>query len=175
MANHRYKPWTGIGSRQTPPDVLSRMQSIASFLAERDYTLRSGGADGADSAFERGCTGGAKEIYLPWKNFNNNPSPFFLNKKDERFVKAKAIASQLHPAWDNCSHAAQMLHTRNVFQVLGWDLNRPSDFLICWTPQGAEFGGTATAIKLAKQHGVAVCNLAVQDFRTFWKGIGPAA
>lgn len=169
MTNLKYKPYTGIGSRQTTPDILAQMEAIGSFLAERDYTLRSGGADGADSAFERGCGEDApREIYLPWKGFNGNASPFFLNKKDERFVKAKAIASQLHPAWDKCSHAAQMLHTRNVFQVLGWNLDRPSDFLICWTLDGKEFGGTATAIKLAKQHNVAVCNLAITSFKDFY-------
>ena len=53
-------PWVhghyaGIGSRETPPQVLEQMRKIGTFLAERHYVLRSGGAKGADTAFELGC------------------------------------------------------------------------------------------------------------------------
>ena len=43
------------------------------------------------------------------------------------------------------AHIHSVLHQ----QVLGLDLKTPSKFLICWTPEGKEKGGTATAIKLA--------------------------
>jgi predicted Rossmann fold nucleotide-binding protein DprA/Smf involved in DNA uptake len=47
--------YAGIGSRQTPEDVLKIMKTIGSFMVHKDYILRSGAADGADTAFEQGC------------------------------------------------------------------------------------------------------------------------
>lgn len=72
-SNERPRPpavraYAGIGSRRTPPEVLGRMRRVAERLDARGYTLRSGGADGADSAFADGATD--KEIFLPWRGFN---------------------------------------------------------------------------------------------------------
>jgi len=39
--------YSGIGSRETPDDILELMKAVAYKLAGRGYTLRSGGADGA--------------------------------------------------------------------------------------------------------------------------------
>ena len=49
------KIYTGIGSRNTPKEVLELMKTIGKYLGCLGYELRSGGADGADSAFESGC------------------------------------------------------------------------------------------------------------------------
>jgi predicted Rossmann fold nucleotide-binding protein DprA/Smf involved in DNA uptake len=48
------KKYAGIGSRSTPPEVITVMEEIAQRLAENGWLLRSGAADGADSSFERG-------------------------------------------------------------------------------------------------------------------------
>jgi hypothetical protein len=47
-----------------------------------------------------------------------------------------------------------MLHARNVYQILGEDLQSPSQFVISWTPGGCEIGGTRTALVLAKRRGI---------------------
>lgn len=117
-------------------------------------TLRSGGADGADAAFEAGA-GDDKQIFLPWKRFNRNMSPLYTPSVD-----AYAVASRIHPVWDRLSSGAKLLHARNVHQVLGPNLNEPSEFLVCWTMGGGVTGGTATAIKVALEHGVPVYNAA---------------
>ena len=57
---------------------------------------------------------------------------------------------------------------RNVYQILGLDLNTPVDFVICWTPCGSQTdkqrsiktGGTGLAISLADSLGIKVYNLA---------------
>ncbi len=144
--------YTGIGSRETPTNVLAQMTYLAKLLAEYRYTLRSGGADGADTAFENGST--LKEIYLPWPKFNDNKSHLFSPTQE-----AFEIAKTIHPVWDKLSIGAQKLHARNIHQVLGKDLKTPSEFLVCWTKNGKESGGTATAIKLTKLHNIPVYNL----------------
>ena len=40
------KFYSGIGSRETPQDIMELMTSIAAQLARQHWTLRSGGADG---------------------------------------------------------------------------------------------------------------------------------
>ena len=149
--------YTGIGSRETPCTIAAKMSELAYALARRGYTLRSGGAQGADTAFEEGCdiASGKKEIYLPWSRFNGSES-MYTAPKDEAFV----IAAKYHPAWERCSNAAKKLHARNVHQVLGWDLDSPSMFVVCWTPTNK--GGTLQATRIATAYGIPVYNMYTQ-------------
>lgn len=144
--------YTGVGSRESPLSIKPIMIEIAKFLATEGYTLRSGGANGPDSWFEEGSMG-HKEIYLPDKGFNKNPSPLYGVCE-----QALEIASKIHPAWHACRPYARLLHARNVYQVLGKDLNTPSRFLLCWTERGESKGGTRTAIKLAEKYDIPVLN-----------------
>jgi len=151
------KFYAGIGSRETPPDILALMTKVAQYLSSQDYTLRSGGADGADTAFERGA-GDKKEIYLPWKGFNKSRSQLY-NVPEQALL----VASKIHPAWDKCTQAARKLHGRNILQVLGADLNTPVEFVLCWTKDGKEIGGTATAMRLAREKEIPVFNFAIKS------------
>lgn len=146
---------TGIGSRSVPKDIYDQLYRRALRLADDGYTLRSGGADGCDQAFEYAFTisNSPTEIYLPWKNFNNNNSPLY-NSLPEAFE----IAAKIHPAWNSLKDAVKHLHARNIHQVLGQDLKTPSDLLVCWTPNGEVIGGTATALKLATQYEIEIIN-----------------
>lgn len=153
------KTYTGIGSRQTPPKILNIMTETARRLDVRGYVLRSGGAVGADTAFEAGADPRNCQIFLPWRRFNSHRSKLHSSNTDLPWSDAKAIAARTHPAWHKCSSPVAELMTRNVFQVLGPTLDQPSDFVICWTPDGEEVGGTAQALRLAKQYDIPVYNL----------------
>ena len=149
------KYYTGIGSRETPQSVMEIMSKLATALEREGYILRSGGAGGADDAFESGVVNPQnKNIYLPWKGFNGRTSTFY-NIPNKCFELAKTI----HPAWNKCSQGAQKLHARNTQQILGTELDSPSKFVVCWTSDGTAIGGTATAIKLARKNGINVYNL----------------
>jgi hypothetical protein len=50
--------YAGIGSRETPQATLDLMNLIGFTLAQKGHSLRSGGAKGADSAFEAGASNG---------------------------------------------------------------------------------------------------------------------
>jgi hypothetical protein len=160
------KYYAGIGSRETPPEVLREMEALAQSCAMMGYTLRSGGADGADSAFETGCdliaAGAPKEIFLPWRGFNKNQSPLF-----EIPEKAFEISSQHHPRWQYLREPVRKLMARNAQQVLGKNLDTPVEFVICWTPDGCtkgeertkDTGGTGQAIAIASAHNIPVFNM----------------
>ncbi len=149
------KHYTGVGSRDVPAEISDKITEIAKWLAQKGYILRSGGADGCDSDFEKGCDqgNGKKEIYLPWKDFNDNKSPLLFTPEAFR------LAATIHPVWDNLKPGAKYLHSRNCHQVLGQDLKTPSLFLVCWTENGEKKGGTATAITLAENNDIPVFNL----------------
>ena len=145
--------YAGIGSRETPKEFLDLFTKIASWLSKNGYVLRSGGADGADLAFEKGVTNNLKEIYLPWKYFNNSNSDLVVHDEE-----AFQLAEKFHPYWQILKQGAKKLHARNTHQVLGRDLLTPSDFIICWTKNGKELGGTAEAIRIAKAYNIPIFN-----------------
>jgi hypothetical protein len=143
------------------------MRTIAGWFYDKEYTLRSGGATGADLAFELGA-GNKKEI---------------LFKKDAIDKdNAMRIAKKYHDAWYMCGNSARLLHTRNVLQVMGPDMITPVDLVICWTndscishrSRSIKTGGTGTAISVASTMGIPVFNLASHDSRVGlleWMGI----
>ncbi|MGJ7523497.1 hypothetical protein ACSFA0_23655 [Variovorax sp. LT1P1] len=161
-------PYTGVGSRDAPRLICELMCAWAILARERGLILRSGGADGSDLAFESGGHP-STEIWLPFRGFNGNPSPLV-----EPPPGSTAIASSVHPAWNQCNDFSRKAHSRNVPQVLGRDLRSPSAFMVCWTPRGARVGGTRTAIVLAEQHHIPVVNLGDSDqLRTLQAMIPP--
>lgn len=147
------KSYAGIGSRETPEDILLIFASIGAFLAKHGYTLRSGAAAGADQAFESGCDlyDGKKEIYIPWARFENSTSSLIVENP-----LAFQIAASYHPRWDSLSSGAQKLQARNSHQIFGWNLDDPCDFVVCWTRDGKGGGGTGQAIRIAKDKGIPI-------------------
>ena len=154
--------YAGIGSRKTPSETDQEIERIVDLCSLAGYTLRSGGADGADKMFESHSE--VKEIYLPWRGFNDNQSDLWLENMDLEIVKeASEIANRYHPSWGRLSPAAKKLMTRNVFQVLGKNLKSPVDFIVCWTEDGKISGGTGQAMRIAKSLGIPIFNLYYKD------------
>lgn len=150
-----YRPYAGIGSRQTPKLICNRMTALATALELCGFTLRSGGAEGADQAFEAGVQNPAnKEIYLPWRGFEGNPSPLYNPSP-----AAMQLAAKYHPAWERCTAGMRKLHARNCHQMLGKNLDLPVEFVLCWTSGGQMKGGTAQALRIAVDYKIPIYNL----------------
>lgn len=164
--------YTGIGSRKTPGNILHSMVQVGEFMYNAGHTLRSGGAQGADRAFEIGADqafGKArnarfgdvdaidipelKEIYLPAYKWCGSDSPFYGVCED-----AQRVAALFHPTWDRLSYFVKKLMGRNAYQILGHDLKTKTDFVVCWTPDGRITGGTGLALRMAVYHGIPVLN-----------------
>ena len=130
------------------------MTAIARRLSSLDYVCRSGGADGADDAFEKGAT--YKQIFLPWDKFNGrhvNGTSYIIPPYTEEYV------FKYHPKPSKLSDAGKKLMSRNTYQILGLDLNTPVEFVLCWTKDGLASGGTGQAIRIAKDRGIPIFNL----------------
>ncbi len=153
------KIYAGIGSRKTPTDTLILMENFAIRLAERGYTLRSGGAKGADKTFERGCDIAVKESCICHPEGGGTVISKEIFYADDATAEAMTHASYHHPAWLKCSEYARKLHGRNSMIVLGKDLDAPVDFIVCWTPGGKLEGGTAQALRIAADQNIKIYNL----------------
>ena len=170
------KTYSGIGSRQTPPEILKHMNELARSLYRAGYTLRSGGAPGADQSFEWGAVNEAQknindsgwpflEVYLPWKSFEEGARSMIPARLDEPQKEAYAIAEEFHPRWKYLKFGAKKLQARNVHQIYGPDVTNPvfSDFVICWTPKARGSGGTGQAIRIARSLDIPIYDLADED------------
>lgn len=150
-----YKTYAGIGSRETPQDVLVLMGQIAAKYARCNWILRSGGARGADTAFAVAPRAELKQIFLP--------------KHAETRPDWHALAARFHPAWDKCNYHAKLLHARNGPVVLGENLNDPVQGIVCWTPNAAITGGTGQALRIAAAYGIPVFNMANAEHRNWYE------
>jgi predicted NAD-dependent protein-ADP-ribosyltransferase YbiA (DUF1768 family) len=167
---HGRLTYAGIGSRDTPPTELARMEAVGAILQRQGWTLRSGGAEGADSAFEHGADRAAredgtmarKEIYIPWNGFQKRSDQepgVILASALPKAREAMEMAKRYHPAWERLSQGARLLQSRNGHQILGRDLDDPSGVVICWTEGGAIKGGTGQALRIAQGLGIPLLNL----------------
>ena len=141
------KKYAGIGSRETPTEILHTMQSLAFKLAKDGWCLRSGGARGADTAFEHGAN--ARVIF----------------EAHHATSTAIQLASEFHPAWHKCNEYARKLHGRNSMILLGQNLDDPVKFVVCWTKDGKPSGGTGLGIRIANHYSIPVRNLYFKEVR----------
>jgi len=155
---------TIIGSRHITNQEKELLEQISFNLIRKGYVLRSGGADGSDSVVNYFNN---VEIIIPWDNFNNlyhDGKRIFSLKKLPDQIKAKERAMSIHPAADRLSDGAKMLHTRNIYQVIGPQgaAGIKSDIVIYCADEGDDGhpkGGTRTAVVYAKQLGILTHNI----------------
>lgn len=174
---------TFIGSRKlAEPQFADDARFFYKFAyrcAQLGIILRSGGADGADVIAEKAyadaikngeATASQVEIFVPWKPFQaikgiNNPLyQLHINVTDKNIIqRAEAMVREIHPIYKrvgaSLSFGAMKLHSRNMFQVFGQDLNTPISANVCWTEHGIKSGGTASAITLSENNSIPVFNL----------------
>ena len=137
------------------------MSSLAESLSDEGHVLRSGAARGADSYFEKRAV--LKEIFLPWEGFNNRSSKETgVHHCPEEWQRD--IAMKYHPRWIFLNRRARLLMMRNACQIFGPRLGSPkTDFVLCWTPDGKDSGGTGQALRIARDLEIPVFNLKNSD------------
>lgn len=168
-----FKGWyAGVGSRETPEDILTLMRSLSQALYASGYALSSGDAEGADTAFYEGAIVsphyhvlGAR-IYLAWdgvgkeghKRYHDPKNYFYDASRFPTWETAQSIASEVHEYWDRCKRGGRAMHSRNVYQIMGHTLTDPVSSLIYWAkPVGKTekvSGGTNMALQISIKFGI---------------------
>ena len=150
--------YAGIGSRKTPQACLDFMTKIGRVCTKKDLTLRSGGAVGADQAFERGCDleSGQKEVWTPKSQY--------VVEHEWAIEKAKAVC------WEYPLHKmkpyTRSLIIRNMYQIFGDDEEnlKPVKFVVFYCVgdplmRGKESGGTRYTVRAAHNYNIPHFNL----------------
>ncbi len=171
--------YAGIGSRETPQPALDFMRKCAKEWAQKEWTLRSGGAEGADLAFENGAIDGGGPLEIFYKDrlrvgYSDKESEDRLGKFGQTNVypyniahydKAMEIAEHYHPNWGACKPFARRLHARNSFIILGSTLDNPVELVVCWTEGAKLKGGTAQGLRIALDYGIPIANLGHEAYQ----------
>lgn len=157
--------YAGVGSRKTSHKTMVIMTEVArSLAASNRVILRSGGARGADLAFEDGVRHNQlKEIYVAHKF---GPYPHHIPLEEDMYLVAKnyllknEILSMDH--WKRLSHFSKRLHARNYYQIFGLN-GIKSSFILFWCPYDEArkeyVGGTRTAIRIAMKEQIPYFNV----------------
>lgn len=163
--------YAGIGSRETPFELKETMGNIGECLSANDYILRSGNARGADKWFSDGCDriNGKSEIILPFKGYGGGHKNSIIIQNKNLLKEATEIMKSIKPKSYTWNSKNTPYHRRNVFQILGVNLNTPVEFVICYTSTGSETekdvierdetSGTSMAIVLADRLDIPVINM----------------
>jgi hypothetical protein len=135
----------------TAAEVVSR---LASFISRLGYTIRTGGADGVDTAAMRG-TVGRLELMLPWATYNEALIGKIADSNQDLHVTVynamrhplwtKSVFD-LHPKGKTLPRGPFALHARNYGIVDGSRLGLAFPNYI-GNPNG---GGTSQGIRVAK-------------------------
>src|SRR5690606_32533164 len=112
--------FAGIGSRETPEEILEIMENISEDFCKIGFILRSGGAKGADQSFERGCN-----------RVNGNKEIFYA--KDATDQSIKLAQKYTKNIIGNMRKYVQRLLGRNMQIINGINLNDPVEFVVCYT------------------------------------------
>lgn len=165
--------YAGVGSRETPEELLSLMELIGKSFANRGFKLRTGDALGADAAFIKGALEKLKpedvvkliEAYMPSMKAAGSYPPYMRRPDPDLLPRLSKIVDEVHPAPYFLKGYGRSLQERNALQVLGPRLDDPIDFLIgALKPvhlrkKPNETGGTGQAYRLAQKHNIPVFDL----------------
>lgn len=180
--------YAGIGSRETPIDIQKEMYRIGKELESLGYTGQSGGAPGADKAFEGanqpwekddGTVAGTKEFtkskanVTRWAQYDkgrNAPTNMVVFKATDSNDTVRKIAREIHPKKQDLSEKDGLnLHARNTFQVFGKNLDTPVDFVLFYAKEQKGSirpeGGTGQAVEMARLKGIPTINMANSDWK----------
>ena len=162
---------TGIGSRNTPTNVLLAMEQIGAWCKKNKIYVRSGHADGADYAFEKG----AQEytlVYLPWNTFNSQlpilGKHIEFPSEDLRLLSfCKQIVNDCHPAADKLTNIHWKFMIRNVLQLSGYQQTHYSSAVVLYADVRDDIfgkeqvqGGSNLVFQFARKRGIPIFNFA---------------
>jgi len=148
--------YSGLGSDNVPGKVLRKISKIALYLANKKYVLRSGRGSKCQIAFEKAIDGiNLKQIYLPWNGYKNDQ----FENSIYNYVTEPAlnIARKYSEVWGSLTYLEKAEYGRNAYIILGWRLNKPSKFIVCYFNEEEEV--LEHALRIARDYKIPVFNL----------------
>lgn len=165
--------YAGIGTRHPTDQQADLVRRVAVYLANRGYTIHSGAAEGVDQLFSTTAINhdGAAVLHLPWRKHADeyladlDTQQRYLvdvrvlrSKHNQRDTEAFASVDQHHPAPDQLSWGARLLHARN-YRILVPE--EPVAFVVALPARhnGKAVGGTMQGIRIAEALSIPIVRL----------------
>lgn len=176
-----YSAITFVGNRDTPVKEIKYIAAFAKQFVNSGAILRSGNAHGFDQVLSD-IPSDSREIYLPYVRFGrtleDRTNVYIPRREFDNYPQAEALVRKLHPNKNLLPVQMQSL-AKEVYLVLGKDLQSPSDIVFCWTKDGAyqlhqlteETGRAAMAIRVAIHYNIPVVNINSDMSWTIWRNI----
>ena len=178
--------YTGVGSREISKEEYSILVDIGERMAQLGYILRSGGAEGSDSAFQEGAckiNQELTEIWLPWEDFNIKLQQKYPKCNYEKFMslyeynvaRKELLTTAIIPWFDTMGNRGahlhpegwiapvKKLHARNYYQVVGKDSLSKVCIYAAPEEKGDVKGGTRSAVFLSRYYGIPTFNIRVKE------------
>lgn len=144
------KFYAGIGSRETPLPIQQKMFELGKVLAQSGWILRSGGAQGADTAFEKGCDSVNKDLK---EIFKADDAEEWAFEEVLKFIPAN------RPPFHTWKPYTQALVARDMMQVKGRHQEALVKFVACWTLANLnDGGGTGYAMRCGDYYNIPIFN-----------------
>ena len=151
-----------------PTEVVDTFVKVASSLFDKGYKLRYNG-DNRDPLLVKlaGLENANVEAYLPWKKYNEDITNPIAIKGNEVSYR---LATKLNKKFLELRDVVRAIISSQVMSVLGLDGITPVDFMLIYTPNGAEgLGGNVEFkdlgfniplyLKIAENANITVFNL----------------
>lgn len=155
--------YTGIGASHADDSIQQKCEYLGRYLATLNCILRSGHCPGVDQAFEKGCDNIdplRKEIWLPFKGYQNSTSPYIIEHGKLTMAYQEELLNNIMPEYRKSRKRIQQYARVNV-KLVGVDKNQEcSRFVICYTlrPKDSVLG-TRVGTTLAEKFSIPVFNL----------------
>jgi hypothetical protein len=128
--------YVGIGSRNAPQSVLDTMYRLSIRFAELGFTLRTLNNSEVDKAFYDGCISadGKMSVYVPWIDSSQPKNPYHCTPTKQAFTHCDRV----DPNFQHFHTQTKAIKARLANLLFGVDTEVQADFLVCWSPEGAE-------------------------------------
>ena len=191
--------YAGIGSRETPQEVLELMTKAAQYLDGLGYTLNTGKTFLAKPSDDPKYQAQYEERLAFSKKHNGKVGldeegadrAFSLGATKKNLFgvekpvgkREMKIAEEIHPNWEALvakGPGGPKLMARNTNQVFGANLDTPVDFVLFYaedkgktgkTGENRPEGGTGQAVEMARAKGIPTINMADANWRDQLKAV----
>jgi len=177
--------YAGIGSRETPANVLSQMTELAKEL-ERRYTLNTGKTFPATESYDKKVYDERKKESEKLSKLHGNQVGLDEEGADRAFSAGTSkknlfgvtgvignremkVMEEIHPNPSALKSGGKKLMARNTNQIFGENLDTPVDFVLFYAEETSNplrpKGGTGQAVEMARRKGIPTINMANPNWR----------
>lgn len=177
--------YAGIGSRETPQEVLDTMTKVATYLESLGYTLNTGKTFKARPSTDPRYQKQYEERLAFSKKYDGKVGldeegadrAFSLGATKKNLfgvdtpigTKEMQVMEEIHPNPNALKEGAKKLMARNTNQVFGANLDTPVDFVLFYAKETDNplrpKGGTGQAVEMARRKGIPTINMADTNWR----------